>query len=347
MESQNFKSTKLVTAFFSFLEGFPYFGQNTTRVERYLHSLASIARTGEEIVCYLEEEHLEFYKDFWNSYGKEKGRYDIDSFTNITFKYVTLNKFKHSKRMHELKSKFLKGDEDLSDYKMFHEIDWFKLQLLEQELDDNHDYFYWIDCGLSHAGLFPCSASDDPTQAGLGDFRHYSSNFAMYDFGRIFNPNLFPKVNEFCKDKLLGIHTGLVFWSIIPLQNLLISTKYTPNSTEEYYTGFQEQHSIGGIIGGHKSKINNFLSEFNKIAQLSLDNEIIPNHEIIMSAIRWHNPEWFEPYFFETWYHEDTYMTQGGLMTESEWIKNGQTVKRESEEKIQFYGFFKQIGLVS
>ena len=69
MESQNFKSTKLVTAFFSFLEGFPYYGQNTTRVERYLHSLASIARTGEEIVCYLEEEHLEFYKDFWNSYG--------------------------------------------------------------------------------------------------------------------------------------------------------------------------------------------------------------------------------------------------------------------------------------
>ncbi len=62
--------TKLVTAFFSFLEGYPYYGQNTTRVERYLHSLASIAKTGEEIVCYLEEKHLEFYKDFWNSYGK-------------------------------------------------------------------------------------------------------------------------------------------------------------------------------------------------------------------------------------------------------------------------------------
>jgi hypothetical protein len=34
-------------------------------------------------------------------------------------------------------------------------------------------------------------------------------------------------------------------------------------------------------------------------------------------------------------------------MVEPEWIENGQTVKRESEEKIQFYGFFKQIGLVS
>ena len=70
--------TKLVTAFFSFLEGYPYYGQNTTRVERYLHSLASIAKTGEEIVCYLEEKHLEFYKDlgFQSSHEGMKMHFD-------------------------------------------------------------------------------------------------------------------------------------------------------------------------------------------------------------------------------------------------------------------------------
>ena len=61
-----------------------------------------------------------------------------------------------------------------------------------------------------------------------------------------------------------------------------------------------------------------------------------------------HERRWqCEEYFFDTWYHEDTWMTQGGLMTEPEWIANGQIVKKESKEKIQFYGFFKQIGLVS
>lgn len=342
MELKTPTNTKLVTAFFSFLEGFPYYGQNTTRVERYLHSLASIARTGEEIVCYLEEKHLEFYHDFWNSYGKEKERYDINEFKNITFKYTTLEDFKHSERMLELKTKY----PDDQSMKMFHEIDWYKLQLLEQELDDKHDYFYWIDCGLSHAGLFPCEASENPSQPGLGDFRHYSSNFSMYDFGRVFNSNLFVKINDFCKEKLLGIHTGLVFWEIKPFENLLLETNYK-TTNESYYEGFASQHSIGGIIGGHKSKINEFLNEFNTLSQLCLDNELIPNHEVIMSAIRWHNPEWFEKYYFDTWYHDDTWMTQGGLMTESDWIANGQQVKKEARERIQFYGFFKQIGLVS
>lgn len=344
MASKKSNNTKLVTALFSNHEGFPIFGQNRTRSERYLHSLASIARTGEKIVCYLEEQYIEEYRDFWNTYGREKGYYDIDDFTNIEFVYITLDQFRHSQRMFDLKQKYSTND----DYIMFHEIDWIKLQLLEQEIDDQHDYFYWIDCGLSHAGLFPCAASENPNQEGLADFRHYSSNWPMYDFGRIFNPNLFPKINNFVGNKLLGLCTGLVFWNTQALHDLLIKTKYHPNSTDEmYYAGFTSRHNIGGIFGGHKDHINHLITEFNTIGQLSLDNEIIPNHEVIMGAIKWHNPELFEEYFFDTWYHEDTWMTQGGLMTEPEWIANGQQVKREAKEKIQFYGFFKQIGLVS
>lgn len=334
-------STKLVTAFFSFHEGFPIYGQNQTRVDRYLHSLASIAKTGEEIICYIEEKNLKIYEEFWDRFGKEHGWYDIYSFENLTFKYITLDDFKHTKRMYEIKEKHISED-DISNYKMFHEIDWFKLQLLEQEIDDQHDYFYWIDCGLSHAGLFPNRVAEDPL--ANAEFKAPSTDFRMYNFTKIFNPNLFPKINQFIEDKLLGITTTLVYWDINSLVEVLKNANYASTDIN-YYDNFQSSHSIGGIIGGHKSKIKEFITEFNKISQLSLDNEIIPNHEVIMSAIKWHNPEWFKVYEFDIWYHEDSYLTMGALMVEPEWQKNAIHIKQITEEKRQFFGFFHEIGL--
>ncbi len=330
--------TKLVTALFSNYEGFPIFGQNKTRTERYLHSLASIARTGEKIVCYLEEEYLEEYRNFWNTNGREKGYYDIDTFTNLEFVFITLDKFKHFKTMFNLKQKYSEN----THFKMFHEIDWMKLQLLENEIDDQHDYFYWIDCGLSHAGLFPCSASEKPNQKGLGDFEHYSWKWPMYDFGKIFNPNLFSKINNFVGNRLLGLSTSLIFWNIDTFRDLLIKTKYFSDSvTEDFYKGFGKKHNIGGIIGGHKDHINYLITEFYTLGQLSLDNEIIPNHEVIMGAIKWHNPEIFKEYLFGTWYHEDTWKSNSWS------VKFAEATKKEAKEELQFYGFFKQIGLVN
>ena len=60
-----------------------------------------------------------------------------------------------------------------------------------------------------------------------------------------------------------------------------------------------------------------------------------------MAAIKWHNPELFEEYSFGTWYHEDTWKT------ESESDELAEDVRKTAEEKIQFYGFFKEIGLIT
>jgi len=330
--------TKLVTALFSKYEGFPIFGHDKIRTERYLHSLASIARTGEKLICYLQEEYLEEYHNFWNIHGSKKGYYNIEDFTNIEFKFINIDQFKHFQAMFNLKKKY----KEIIEYKMFHEIDWMKLQLLEKEVDDQYDYFYWIDCGLSHAGLFPCIASEKPDQEGLGDFKHYSCNWPMYDFGRIFNPDLFPKINNFVGNKLLGLSTNLIFWHFLPLSDLLIKTKYySEDVNKAFYKGFNSNHNIGGIIGGHKDHINHLIAEFNSISQLSLNNEIIPNHEVIMTAIKWHNPELFEEYIFDTWYHEDTWKTWSLDLAEQS------IIKKDTENKVQFYGFFKQIGLVN
>ena len=40
------------------------------------------------------------------------------------------------------------------EFNFYHEVDWNKLYLLSKEYDEQYDYIYWIDCGLSHRGLF-------------------------------------------------------------------------------------------------------------------------------------------------------------------------------------------------
>ena len=159
---------------------------------------------------------------------------------------------------------------------------------------------------------------------------------------QIFNPDLFPKINNFVGNKLLGLSTNLIFWHFLPLSDLLIKTKYySEDVNKAFYKGFNSNHNIGGIIGGHKDHINHLIAEFNSISQLSLNNEIIPNHEVIMTAIKWHNPELFEEYIFDTWYHEDTWRTWSSDLAEQN------IIKKDTENKVQFYGFFKQIGLVN
>ena len=116
---------------------------------------------------------------------------------------------------------------------------------------------------------------------------------------------------------------------------------YSDTVTNDFYSQFDGKHNIGGIIGGHKKHINHLIAEFNTLGKLCLDNEIIPNHEIIMAAIKWHNPELFEEYLFDTWYHKDTWRTWSSDPKEQNYIK------KDTKNKIQFYGFFEQIGLVN
>jgi len=130
--------TKLVTAFYTDIKGFPFYGHEAyARHERYLHSLRTIANTKNEIVLYCNQEQLELLQNYCNDF----------QLTNVTLKVSNLRDYPKAERMSNIKAK-------TDNFKMYHEIDWNKFYLLEKEYDESYDYIYWIDCGLSHPGLF-------------------------------------------------------------------------------------------------------------------------------------------------------------------------------------------------
>jgi hypothetical protein len=111
------KKTKLVTALYTDISGPPFFGHaGVAREERYFHSLRTLSNTNEEIVLYCNETQLEQIKNF------------IDKFNlnNVELKVSNLIDYPNSRKMIQIK-------EETNDFKMYHEIDWNKLYLLEKD----------------------------------------------------------------------------------------------------------------------------------------------------------------------------------------------------------------------
>jgi hypothetical protein len=130
--------TKLVTALYTQVSGFPFFGhRDKAREHRYLHSLRTISNTKCEIVLFCNLEQYDFIKSHCEKHN----------LSNVQIKISELKDYKHANKMMEIKKNTEK-------FQFYHEIDWNKIYLLEKEYDESYDYIYWIDCGLSHPGLF-------------------------------------------------------------------------------------------------------------------------------------------------------------------------------------------------
>jgi hypothetical protein len=281
------KKTKLVTALYSDIGGPPFFGHlEQAREDRYFHSLRTIANTKEEIILYCNETQYEKISNYISEY-------ELD---NVTLKISNLIDYPNSKKMIQIK-------EETGDYKMYHEIDWNKIYLLEKEYDESYDYIYWIDVGLAHPGLFldrynPYSEKAD----GM------SRTWENYSYINLFDNNLISKMNEFTGDKLLNLSTTQFFHNMIFAKNILDKE-------------FNDRHiTIGGILGGHVSKLKWFFYEFKKMADKTLDKNVLLNHEAMISFLNNENPEMFETFVFDTWYHNDYWKKTPQFDTDS--IKN-------------------------
>ena len=265
--------TKIVTAFYTDIKGVPFFGHEYyAREERYLHSLRVLNNMETEIICYCNDTEL------------EKLRKQVDTFnlTNVTLKVSNLKDFPLSERMEQIKK-------DTDGFKFYHEVDWNKIFLLQKEYDETYDYIYWIDVGLSHHGLFPNKYNPNSELAtGM------SHDFNTYSFTNLFNNKLVIGLNNFVGDKLVNLSNELKFHSTNELNNVL-QGGYD-------YRGL----SVGGILGGHTSKLKWFMKRFFELGNKSLDQNFILNHEAIMSFMHEESKENFETFLFQTWYHADT-----------------------------------------
>jgi hypothetical protein len=279
--------TKLVTAFYTDIIGFPFFGHESfARQERYLHSLRTLNNMNNEIICYCNETQFDLLQKYCEEFN----------LNNVTIKISNLKDYPKTERMLEIK----KSNEQ---FNFYHEVDWNKIYLISKEYDESYDYIYWIDCGLSHRGLFTLKYnpySDKIT--GL------SRDWENYSFTKIFCPELFPKINNWVGDKLIN------------LANTMFS--HNPNEIRKVYKNNNDyKHmSVGGILGGHISKIKWFIQEFDIISNLCLNENHILNHEGMITNLEFENPDMFKTFSFDTWYHEDFWLTTPVFDRES--IKN-------------------------
>ena len=289
--------TKIVTFVYFGINDFPFYGHEPqARWDRYKNSLLQLSEMGLPIVCYCGS----------NVYPELKKLLETNEVKNIDLRIRELEDFRHSKSMIKIKEK------NPEKFNFYLEVGWAKIALMEEEMEDDLDYLYWVDIGLSHVGLFPFRFN------GNGDkITGTSTNKYRYTFDKIFNTDTFKKINNWVGDKLINLTNTQFFHNATTLNNTL-------DKKHKY-----KSLTVGGIIGGHVSKLPNFFKSFEEYSQVCLEKEYLLNHEAMMSTISYDRPEDYETFIFGTWYHEDTPMKH----VTTEFLNS----------KKSFYKFFEEI----
>jgi hypothetical protein len=266
-------STKIVTAFYTGIHNHPFYGhEEYSRHERYLHSMRVLNGMGIKIVCYCNTEQFNLLNEYITKFN----------LNNIQLKISNLSDSPFAERMRKIK-------ESTNNFKFYHEIDWNKIFLLEKEYDEQYQYLYWVDVGLSHHGIFPKKYNPNShLSTGM------SNDFNTYSFTNLFTEKLFDGINKFIDDRLISIDNELMFHDTYEL-NQILEGSFNYNSL-----------TVGGILGGNIGKIKWFVDTFNLMGEKSLNKNVILNHESIISFIKEGNSENFKRFTFQTWYHEDT-----------------------------------------
>jgi hypothetical protein len=270
---------KIVTAFYTDISGHPYYGHgDISRHERYLHSLRVLNNMENEIICYCNDSQYNLLEEYIKNFN----------LTYVTLKISNLNDSKYTQRMVKIK-------DETNDFKFYHESDWNKFFLLDKEYDENYDFIYWIDVGLSHHGLFPKRYNPYSDKA-----TGFSADYYTYSFTNLFNNKLIYALNNFVGDKLISLNNTLFFHNMSYLSNVLEIEQLNYDSL-----------TVGGILGGNILHLKWFINEFYSIGEKILNKNVIINHEAIASYIRHINPNNFESFKFDTWYHDDIdFMTE-------------------------------------
>jgi hypothetical protein len=296
------------------MSNFPYFGHETyARKERYLHSLRTLSNTKEEISLYCNENEYQELKNYCQEHG----------LTNVNIKISNIWDYPNSKKMKNIKEKS-------NNFNFYHEIDWNKLYLLEKEFDKKYDYIYWVDVGISHNGLWL-----DRYNPYIEKCDGMSRTYECYSYTNLFNEFLFSKISNKIENKLINFSTTLMAHHPSSVEHILGPYDVTKISN----TG-NISISIGGFLGGHTSKIEWFINEFKTLSDKILNNEIISNHELILSFVVRNKPENFYTFVFNTWYHKDFIFNGFGDFKEEE---REEFKNNFFKNTIQFVNFFDEI----
>ena len=267
---------KIVTAYWMDVEGYPFQGTRQSLKTRYLGSLISHCKGIDlPIICYTHSKNEKELLDL-------KNEYKLD---NLEIKILELSDMKYHSQISQVRdSNFDNCLEGRGP-----EIMWGKFQAVEQELD-GFDRVYWIDCGLQHPGIFPwmycVPYGDKKFHVNVVRPIWADCEITQYDFTKLFNTNIFEKLNNVCDGKI----------ATLCCTSPQIGYPYVEHSIETI--PIQAPYPIGGMIGGDTKQFKKYLQTFWETCEKVLDKNFLCTEEVIMKVAHDINKDIMLPFTF-------------------------------------------------
>jgi len=261
---------KFVTCIYSNLYG-TEFGGRIQRDGHYKFSLLSLLKMTEaDFVCYTSESELEGLRQFfYTSFDIPENR----------LKFIVFNLKENNFR--EIINKY-KNFEFQKTNDRCYEIQYMKFIWSSPLKEEDYDYVYWIDAGLSHSGLIPPKHLSHPDV-----YRNYFES-------NLFNNKMLSSLVKFTDDKflLIGKENSRNYWA-------------RPVNAKHYQNFNSSIHIIGGLFGGKKELWEYYVDLFNKNVHTVIEEDKkLYDEENIMTLIYWNNQDYFRLLQFDTWWHE-------------------------------------------
>jgi len=290
------KKTKLVTAIYAYHNGSPFWGQNG-RQNWYKYSLVSICNTKLDVICYTDERG-----NGLNDLLEIKEKFNL---TNLTIKIHNLEDNQWHNRVYDIrvnKNPDVYNDSTNIDAYVHRSPDmyWSKFLFLNKEMEPDIN-LYWIDCGLSHPGLFPKEASSYSNEEGY-DKQYPGQSFSeveykYYNYDKAFNTETFNRINGYQDSKIINLGRNNITDT-----NINLFCEKIKDTTQLGCTFYP----VGGFFGGNSNLIKEYIDDFLNVTERVLDSgDFICADQEIMWYINSNKPHLFKNYAFDTFCHED------------------------------------------
>lgn len=287
--------TKLVTSYYAYHSGPPFWG-HVNRERWYKYSLISLCKSGLETVCYTD-----LGNKGYDQLVEIKDKFNL---TNLTIKQHKLDDNPWQDRIYNIRINMPDDYNNPHNYKYYicSQVYWMKWLFASKELEPNIN-LYWIDCGLSHGGLFP--RSSNPYGSDSDYLKSYPSEvfseieYRYHQFNKAFTSESFDRINNFSEGKIINLckrHTSHYDANYF-LQK--INDTLNVGSNGYYYP-------IGGFWGGNSNLIQDYVQKYYDVLDkvLKCNNYICTDQEPMFFVNNKYN-DMFKNWVFDTFYHED------------------------------------------
>jgi len=265
------KNTLIVTCLYSKLYE-TKLGGRYNRLNHYIESLKTLSNLNVDIILYTSEEEKDIILKEHEIINNEKIKikvYDLYSDINHNFfqKKIKENNIKNSFRCYEI---------------MHGKIKW-----MNNHVNDGYEYIYWVDVGLSHAGLFPIR------------YRGSESEKDYYKCS-LFNPKIIENLNLIDgKIVLIGGNQDHHTFE----RNFCSSFNVELGNNGNY-------HIIGGLFGGNFKLVNELYKKYENLLNEMFELDILLYEEQILTVLYYKYTDLFYLLEFTTWHHEDSDMSK-------------------------------------